>query len=271
MFLLFLMGFLRRAYEKVMAFVGSYAAKDIGNVVSNSPDFSGFSFDDDYLRRQADRVRELEALAVRYETDLASARMKLESVRREADDMRNLAQYLKVQNREANKRRFAAERNVGAFDRFMRSRVCDLIEKGVNPLNGEQAGCYAFIDRQGNIISMSRAARKVLGYDESRPVDYHDIVSANVRMELADVRTNRTLEELSLKMAEGEKVIVRDVHVFPMIVGSVYAGTVVDFRGLTLLEKARTAWFESRARGLIEDVRARFKEKGLDSGAIERV
>ncbi len=252
-----------------MDFVGSYAVKDIGNVVPNAPDFSNFSFDDGYLRRQSERMRELEVLAARYESELGVALAELDGVRREAYDMRNLAQHLKVQTRTANQRRFAAEKNVGAFDIFMRSKVCDLIERGVNPLNGEQAGCYAFVDRHGKIISMSRAARKVLGYDENRAVDYHDVVSAAGRMELAGVKTNKTVGELYLKIAEGEEVVVKDVHVSPIIVGSVYAGTVVDFRGLRLLEKARTAWLESRARNLIEDVRARFKERGLDSGAPE--
>jgi len=257
------MRFFRRLYDSIVSAVGKYAFKDVGNLAGDAPDFGDFSFGDVKDIRD-DRIRELEGVVERYGFDLADSR-------RETEDLRRLAQYLKVQNREANLRRAVVERRVGAFDRFMRFRVCDLVEKGVNPLNGSQAGCYAFIDRHGNIISMSRAARKVLGYDESRSVDYHDIVSVNARMELADVRTNKTLEELSLKMVEGENVVVRDAHVFPMIVGSVYIGTVVDFRGLTLLEKARTAWFESRARGLIEDVRARFKEKGLDSGAIERV
>lgn len=256
------MRFLKRLYRDATNFVSGYASKNVGDVVSNVPDLSNFSFDDDYLRKQSERMRELETLVARYEIDLSAARQ-------ESDNIRNLAQYLKVQTRGANQKRFAAEKNVGAFDKFMRSRVCDLIEKGVNPLDGGQAECYVFVDRHGNIASMSRAARKVLGYDESRHIDYHDIISAAGRMELAGVKTDKVVGELSLKMPEGVDVVVKDVHVSPLLVGEVYAGAVVDFRGLTLLEKTRAVWLESRARSLIEDVQKRFRERGIDLGVSE--
>ena len=116
---------------------------------------------------------------------------------------------------------------------------------------------------------MSSQARKVLGYDDSRPVDYHQLVPVKERLELAEVRTPSKVEELSLKMAEGENILVKDVYVSPLIVGDVYAGTIVDFRGLTILERARTAWLESRARNMIGDIRAKFRECGADLGAPE--
>lgn len=258
------MGMIRELYDKVMEFVGNYASKDIGNVVGNIPDFGDFSIEDRGDDLRVARIGELEGVVRKYESDLAVSR-------READGLRNLAQYLKVQNRDANLRRVAVERRVGAFDRFMRDRICDLIDRGVHPLNGESKGSYAFVDRHGKIISMSSEARKVLGYDDSRLVDYHQLVSVKERLELAEVRADATIDELSLRMAEGEHISVRDVHVSPLIVGDVYAGTIVDFRGLNLLERARTAWFESRARILIDDVRARFNEKGIDLGASEKV
>ncbi len=268
------MEILKQMYEKVKS-IGSSVAKDVEEVFYNLSDLEDFSSGDELLSERARReyVCELENKVVRYESDLTAMNGELNSTRREleamkdyltnvsrdTEDLRNLAQHLKVQNRETNHKRFVAEKNVGAFDIFMRSRVCELIEKGINPLTGESKGCYAFVDRHRNIISMSYAAHKVLGYDDNKVIDYQDLVSIDGRTELADVRTSKTIKELSLKIAEGENVVVRDVHVSPIIIGNVYAGSVVDFRGLSLLEKARVAWLESRARGLINEVHTKFK------------
>jgi len=253
-----------------MGAVGSYASKDVGDVAGSAPDFNGFSLSgDDAYARQAGRLRELEQSIARYESDLSLVRGELSVSRRETDNLRGLAQHLKVQTRDANQKRFAAEKNVGAFDRFMRDKICGLIEHGVNPLTGEVKGSYVFVNRHGKIASMSGQARKVLGYDDSKNVNYHELVPAKQRFELAEVRADATIGELPLKMAEGENIIVKDVHVSPLIVGGVYAGTIVDFRGLTLLEKARTAWLESHARKLIDETRAKFRECGADLGAPE--
>ncbi len=274
-----MMDILKQMYEKVKS-IGNSVAKDVEEVLYNLSDLDEFSSDKEHLSERArnEYVHELENKVLRYEVDLTAMTDELNSIRgeldatkdslinasRETEDLRNLSQHLKVQNRETNHKRFAAEKNVGAFDIFMRSRVCELIEKGINPLTGESKGCYAFVDRHRNIISMSYAAHKVLGYNETNAIDYQDIVSIDGRIELTDVRTSKTIKELSLKIAEGENVLVRDVHVSPIIVGNVYAGSVVDFRGLSLLEKARTAWIDSKARGLIGEVHAKFKKRELD-------
>ncbi len=278
------MDILKQMYEKIKS-VSDSVVKDVEDVFYDLSDLECFPPKDDSLPEQTKRdyIRELENKVVSYGCDLTVALDDLDSVRkelamtknylvttsREAEDLRNLAQHLKVQNRETNHKRFAAEKNVGAFDVFMKSRVCDLIEKGINPLNGESKGCYAFVDRHSNILSLSYAARKVLGYNETESIDYHDIVSIDGRAELTNVRIPKTIKELYLKIAEGEKVIVRDVHVSPIIIGQIYAGSIVDFRGLSLLEKTRVAWLESKARGLIGEVHAKFKNHKSDSKTKE--
>lgn len=279
-----MMDILRQTYEKIKS-TSSSVVKDVEEVIYNLFDLDEFPFDKSYSLKQTecDKLPDLEMKLIEYENNLNVLRNELKSTRselievkdyltnslRETEDLRNLAQHLKVQNRETNHRRFAAEKNVGAFDMFMKSRVCDLIEKGINPLTGESKGCYAFVDRHRNILSLSYAARKVLGYNETGLIDYQNIVSVDGRTELTDVRTSKTIKELSLKIAEGENVIVKDVHVLPIIIGNVYAGSVVDFRGLSLLEKARVAWLESRARGLIRDVHIKFKNHKSDSKTKE--
>ena len=202
-----------------------------------------------------------------YETEIIA-------VRRESDDLRGLAQHLKVQNRVANQKRAAAERRVGAFDNFMRERVCNLVECGVHPLTGAHNRCYAFIDRHGKIRAMSIDAQNILGYSDNMRVDYCELIPAKSRLELAEVTVNKTSEELPVRIAEGEHVVVKDVCVSPLIVGDVYAGTIVDFRELTFLEKARAAWIESRARHLLDDARIRFRkyghanDGGTDTGTV---
>ncbi len=277
---LFIMDILKQVYDKVKS-LGNFVVDDVGDVFYHFSDLDEFCSKERYSLKQIERerMRELETRVINYETNLTAIRGELDSTRtnlavtkdyltnasREVEDLRNLAQHLKVQNREVNHRRFAAEKNVGAFDVFMRSRVCELIEKGINPLNGESKGCYAFIDRHSNVLSLSYAARKVLGYDESEVVDYHSIVSVDKRTELTDVRNSKTIKELSLKIAEGVNVIVRDVHVSPIIVGNVYGGSVVDFRGLSLIEKARVAWIDRKARGLIGEICTKFKSHKSDT------
>ncbi len=268
------MDILKQMYDKIKS-VGNSVANDVGEVFYNLSDLEIFPSDDSSLPELGEReyLRNLENKVVRYENYLTSMRDKLDSTRDElettktylakvsceTENLRNLAQHLKVQNRQTNHKRFAAEKNVGAFDMFMKSRVCDLIEKGINPLTGESKGCYAFVDRHSNVLSLSYSARKVLGYNEAESIDYHDIVSIDGRAELTNVRTPKTIKELSLKIVEGEDVIVKDVHVSPIIIGQIYAGSVVDFRGLSLIEKARVAWIDSKARGLISEVHTKFK------------
>ncbi len=275
------MDILKQVYEKIKS-VSDSVVKDVEEVFYDLSDLESVSSSRDNSLLEQNRLKyicELENKVVRYESDLTVALDDLNSTRnelvmtkdylvttsREAEDLRNLAQHLKVQNRETNHKRFAAEKNVGAFDVFMKSKVCGLIEKGINPLTGESNGCYAFVDRHSNVLSLSYAARKVLGYNETETIDYHDIVSNDGRAELTNVKTPKMIKELYLKIAEGEKVIVRDVHVSPIIIGQIYAGSIVDFRGLSLLEKTRVAWLESKARGLIGEVRAKFKNHKLDS------
>lgn len=251
------MGFLKELYGSFTSVINEYVSEDTRRMTKDFISLDEIAGRDNEFSRKDNQIKDLENSVAKYE-------LKLSASIRENENLRSLVQYSKLKNRDLNQRCFSIEKRVAAFDMHMRESICNLIERGIHPLTAERKGCYAFIDRHGKLISMSHVARKVLGYSDEKPIDYHNLISSESFFELAEIRSKKTIASISFKPVDGENITVKDVHVSPLNFGDVYAGSIVDFRGLTLIEKTRSAWFEGRAKKLIEDINARFKqhEKG---------
>ncbi|MSS74486.1 hypothetical protein EXS72_02490 [Candidatus Pacearchaeota archaeon] len=246
------MAFLRGLYDSFTSVINEYVSEDARRMTKDFISLDEIADRDNEFSRKDNQIKDLEKSVAKYELELSASI-------RENEDLRLLAQYLKSKNRDIKRKCFSIEKRVAAFDMHMRESICNLIERGIHPLTAERKGCYAFIDRHGKLISMSHVARKVLGYSDEKQINYHNLISSESFFELAEIRSKKTVASISFKPVEGENITVKDVHVSPLNFGDVYAGSIVDFRGLTLIEKARSAWFEGRAKKLIEDINTRFK------------